>query len=813
MPAHRNDVELDAIEAELADLELADLERDLDVEAGLVPPWARRGLLPHERAAGVNFAELDASVVTRVDRITALLRSHRGMVADAIVDELGRARTPQDVGELLYRLGDPARPITADIAGYRQATEELTAAIEVELVGSHIDGLDAVAAEAASQGVPTNALDNVRRGALDPAVTGRYRDTANRIAASPARIAVDAVTQAGEALPVYAQDLDRTRAQLETSAREDRAAGLDAAGRTPAQQAQAAGRAQATELLPAAAYYYASELLDTNTCGPCSLVDGREYLTLDKARADYPEGLYRSCSGGPRCRGTLVTVWDTEAPPTPPSAPPKSGPAAPAPAGPPARKLPTVALPNAGNLTLDDVVAAYPGAATIASLEGERFAITGGAIHGTDVYDSVGTVHRGRLITVERSRPGYPGTLTDDEVEARLKLLTDWTDTVPDRLTGSIETVHGSLGQSAHWGADAAATSNGPEVVVWSDGLGRTIAGRTDMDTVEGLYELLDHESGHSAIAYLNESLNVTRTGKTSGLYPRLDEARARRLIEDVTGHPGAVPEYDRNGAITGFRELKPGAPPPLTEVEARRKVTTGDELTKITDRMTADGIPLHRHLDEIDPYIDRAARAELDRVDALRGRLIPEDELTDGAKGLRELGAGNRTTPGRGWADATKTDGDRLAGVAAIEEELIKNATGSRILARIPRRLFDADKAEELDKVLKAIKGLRRADKREAMRLARFTETGRPQGSFPIKVDGVGDWSRRGADRREYAVTNYGASQANGVEDWAESVRLYLRDRRDGGLGTTGYHGDRIRFADLFPARARMLDALYGPA
>ena len=60
--------------------------------------------------------------------------------------------------------------------------------------------------------------------------------------------------------------------------------------------------------------YYASELLDTNTCPPCEDVDGTEYATAEEAAADYPAGGYRDCQGGPRCRGTVVKVYDESEP-------------------------------------------------------------------------------------------------------------------------------------------------------------------------------------------------------------------------------------------------------------------------------------------------------------------------------------------------------------------------------------------------------------------------------------------------------------------------------------------------------------------
>jgi hypothetical protein len=83
-----------------------------------------------------------------------------------------------------------------------------------------------------------------------------------------------------------------------------------------AAQAHGLGRLGAGAVMPEAKAQYASELLDRNTCGPCSLVDGHEYSSVVAARADYPFGQYRNCEGGPRCRGTVVLVWSTEADPT-----------------------------------------------------------------------------------------------------------------------------------------------------------------------------------------------------------------------------------------------------------------------------------------------------------------------------------------------------------------------------------------------------------------------------------------------------------------------------------------------------------------
>ncbi|MFF4600149.1 phage portal protein [Amycolatopsis sp. NPDC001319] len=57
---------------------------------------------------------------------------------------------------------------------------------------------------------------------------------------------------------------------------------------------------------------YASEQMDSNTCGPCREVHGRWIATTDDLTAVfklYPTGGYIDCKGRWRCRGTIVGVW------------------------------------------------------------------------------------------------------------------------------------------------------------------------------------------------------------------------------------------------------------------------------------------------------------------------------------------------------------------------------------------------------------------------------------------------------------------------------------------------------------------------
>jgi hypothetical protein len=59
-----------------------------------------------------------------------------------------------------------------------------------------------------------------------------------------------------------------------------------------------------------------------------------------------------------------------------------------------------------------------------------------------------------------------------------------------------------------------------------------------------------------------------------------------------------------------------------------------------------------------------------------------------------------------------------------------------------------------------------------------------------------------------EASVTEYGAVDIR--EDFAESVRLWVKDRRYGKIGYDPTTGDNLRFSDVFPARARVLDAVF---
>ncbi|HEX6970222.1 MAG TPA: hypothetical protein VF174_15615 [Micromonosporaceae bacterium] len=78
--------------------------------------------------------------------------------------------------------------------------------------------------------------------------------------------------------------------------------------------AQNTGRLNTALSGPVAALY-ASEQMDGRTCGPCQQVDGKWLGNTDdpdtpaRVQEVYPNGGYRYCEGGTRCRGTIVSVY------------------------------------------------------------------------------------------------------------------------------------------------------------------------------------------------------------------------------------------------------------------------------------------------------------------------------------------------------------------------------------------------------------------------------------------------------------------------------------------------------------------------
>jgi hypothetical protein len=258
--------------------------------AALAEPTAfRRELLPHEVRAATDFESMDAEWRSALDQLLADWENVTQSEIDDLVDQVQASGSLGDLAAVAAVPG--GSPVLAD--AMRQVAR---------------DGLSAARAEASSQGTsieepdlaPVDTVLGQRAEAIDGLLARSLSEAGGR----------KAVMLAGGSLD-NGQIATGVRDHLEglsTAYLADRLGGaLTSAqnyGRVAAfRQAEQAGQS---------ASYYASELLDENTCDPCAAEDGTEFGSLAEAEQDYPTGGFAECLGGDRCRGTVVAVYGEE---------------------------------------------------------------------------------------------------------------------------------------------------------------------------------------------------------------------------------------------------------------------------------------------------------------------------------------------------------------------------------------------------------------------------------------------------------------------------------------------------------------------
>lgn len=161
--------------------------------------------------------------------------------------------------------------------------------------------------EAKEQGVDIQLIDTVE---IEPLVRARAQAVAALMARGISESAArNALLRYGVEAMAAEEVGEAVRAHLEALSDTYLADQLGGA----MTQAQNTGRRAVFGQREAEATFYASELLDQSTCPRCKAVDGTKYVTLQDAEQDYPTGGHKECDGGPRCRGTLVAVYDNEA--------------------------------------------------------------------------------------------------------------------------------------------------------------------------------------------------------------------------------------------------------------------------------------------------------------------------------------------------------------------------------------------------------------------------------------------------------------------------------------------------------------------
>lgn len=254
----------------------------------------RRQPYDHELRAAVDFATLDLD--------------YEDTVA-AVQDYWVRTVVPAQVSDLADQIvlnADGTKRVRLTRAQMAKLTApELGGDALAELLLPAVRNAAASAvAEAASMGLalpmPT---DDALRLAMADHVAAVVTQAANGVSLAAQRKAVQLV--GGRTPAELAAEVVNYLQGLKHQWTKDQLAGA-------VQAAQNTGRFHVWEAVPEEhpTTWYASELLDANTCEPCAAIDGKEYADLAEAQQDYPGGGFMDCDGGPRCRGTVVAVFD-----------------------------------------------------------------------------------------------------------------------------------------------------------------------------------------------------------------------------------------------------------------------------------------------------------------------------------------------------------------------------------------------------------------------------------------------------------------------------------------------------------------------
>lgn len=244
----------------------------------------RRQPYDHEVLAAVDYAALDAGIAGNIDQVVeevqVLQQAQINELHDLIVDADG------DVAKLGNLRATPVAEDTI-LAGMQQAADM---------------GIDTAVGEAERQGKKTVKVPGLSD--VEDLLVGRAKATSELLTSSISQAAsAQAVRLTGAEPPAaVAATVKGYLNQLQGQYLKDQLGGAMNQAMNTGRKA-VMGRNNPQRI-------YASELLDTNTCGPCMDVDGTEYATVGAAEIDYPTGGYSECDGMERCRGTLVAVYE-----------------------------------------------------------------------------------------------------------------------------------------------------------------------------------------------------------------------------------------------------------------------------------------------------------------------------------------------------------------------------------------------------------------------------------------------------------------------------------------------------------------------
>lgn len=275
-----------------------------------MPAGLTRAPTPVEVESRTSYASLEQDVASTAADLASLAIGARDRAIAAIA---GVVVTAGSVDAVLEQLDAWAAGLSI-VPGAGLIVDELQAAVTTRLGTLASLSLARALADATRAGVP-GVRDVGLLTSQHVALEAQARRVASEAAAAALRAMRGGAYSTGR--PDRTDVLGFTeRAQAAAHATGTRE--LEDVAHQAALRGAGAGRVSAMTALTeqAEVVVYASELLDRNTCAPCSLVDGTDYASMEAALEDYPSGQYEGCLGGPRCRGTLVVVSAGERPAT-----------------------------------------------------------------------------------------------------------------------------------------------------------------------------------------------------------------------------------------------------------------------------------------------------------------------------------------------------------------------------------------------------------------------------------------------------------------------------------------------------------------
>lgn len=284
-------------------LSFADDDRDIPLSGppGLTASAARRDPFEHEAYADftAHGKQWDEAVALASARLAGELADWRAQIHAQI---LAGADTPEELDTLAV---DPGR-----------AADVLTG---VMMTLARQAG-DALVREAKWQGVEIGEWSLPDDVEPDEAVTAAVggQKLLRSVARVQASLMASSLVQSAKRIVTNLVARAESPQALADAVDERLTDAQDSAVRGPVgtamSTAQTAGREAVLRAGPPGTYY-ASEIMDRNTCGPCKEVDGEQFDSLEIAIKAYPVMGYKDCVGsryGNPCRGMIVARWRAE---------------------------------------------------------------------------------------------------------------------------------------------------------------------------------------------------------------------------------------------------------------------------------------------------------------------------------------------------------------------------------------------------------------------------------------------------------------------------------------------------------------------